>query len=59
MATYYLKSTGGMIELRQTRFKDRKTEHPHDVCAIGRSKGEVLAMYDRHLSGGVEGEREA
>ena len=56
---YYIKKVPGFFELRQTRFRHLKKDHPHDVCAVCRTKEGALEMYDKHLSGGVEGERDA
>lgn len=56
MTTYYIEEYTGHAYLRQTRFKGQS--HPHDVCAVGHDVAEVLAMYDKFLTGGVEGHRE-
>lgn len=39
---YYLKRSGSMIELRQTRFMGQ--DHPHDVCAVARDADEMRGM---------------
>ena len=41
---YVKKGKHGLYELRQIRFRDLKYEHPHDVCAIARSKKEMNRM---------------
>jgi hypothetical protein len=58
--TYYITQRGSLYELKQTRFKHYVTggsEHPWDVCAVGRNVEEILDMYDKYLSGGIEGHR--
>lgn len=53
-ATYYAREDGaGMWELRQTRYRARLEsgrEHPHDVCAVARSKDEL-----REISAKLDG----
>ena len=50
---YVVKGKSGLFELRQKRFEKRykcwksgkcSTDHPHDVCAIARSKTEMTRM---------------
>lgn len=39
--TYYLTRVKGVVELRQTRYREQfeaGREHPHDVCAVAGSK---------------------
>jgi hypothetical protein len=43
-STYYVTNNNGLFELRKTRFKGRKKEHPHDVCAVARSRAEINSM---------------
>lgn len=46
---YYLTASNGVYELRQTRFKQQLQsgrEHPHDVCAVARSKDEMRGMVE-------------
>ena len=42
-----------LYALKQTRYRD-KPNHPHTVCAVGRSLHELKRMYDTYLSGGVD-----
>ena len=52
---YYLAKPGKLYQLRQTRFKAQfaqGTEHPHDVCAVARSKDEMRTML---VSSGITG----
>lgn len=53
MNTYYERKRGFVYELCQNRFKDNPN-HPHNVCAIGRNHKELVEMYEKYLSGGVD-----
>jgi hypothetical protein len=56
--TYYAKkSTHGLVELRQSRYKeqfDRGNEHPHDLCATAHSVKELREMVEKHNLGYVD-----
>jgi hypothetical protein len=44
---YLTRDTRGFVELRQTRYRaqyEAGNEHPHDVCAVARSKNEMRQM---------------
>jgi hypothetical protein len=48
---YVRQEADGFWTLRQKRFKDKLTEgkeHPHDVCAVARSLGELREMCEKH-----------
>jgi hypothetical protein len=55
---YYLTRTASsLVELRQQRYRaqlEAGREHPHDVCAVARSKTEMRAMLARFRFGPVE-----
>lgn len=44
----YVAKRGSLYELRQMRFIDRNTEHPHDVCAIAHTVEEMHSMVDKY-----------
>ena len=41
---YAVKDPNGLVVMRQTRFRGRATEHPHDVMAIAHSVAELKDM---------------
>ncbi len=49
---YVREETSGLFALRQGRFRSRllagKPEHPHDVCALARSRAELRDMCAKH-----------
>jgi hypothetical protein len=56
--TYYVERSGGLLELRQTRFREQRETragkgHPHDVCAVARDREEMERMAAL-LSGSVD-----
>lgn len=54
---YYLVKNNGLIELRRTRFKElycQGKDHPHDVCAVARSKDEMRSMVYKYQFGKVD-----
>jgi hypothetical protein len=54
MNKYYERDAeGGGVELCQTRFKDTPN-HPHNVCAVASNHKTLVAMYFKHLTGGVD-----
>ena len=42
MKMYVIKSSTGLLELRQSRFAGQ--DHPHDICAVAHSVDEMRAM---------------
>jgi len=44
---YYVVQNKGLYELRQTRFKSLKKDHPHDVCAVARTEEEMKEMRNK------------
>lgn len=49
MTNMYVRAEAdGTFTLRQERFRERKTEHPHDVCAVARSRDELRLMCEPH-----------
>jgi hypothetical protein len=51
--TYYAcREPDGMFTIRQSRFRGRKPEHPHDVMAIGRDLNELRRMAELYFDGG-------
>jgi hypothetical protein len=58
-ATYYVVEKDGMLELRQTRFKetfyDKGLNHPHDVCAVARNVDELKGMV-QHWPNSLKGD---
>ncbi len=57
---YHIVKSGGVFELRQVRYKayhKKGGNHPHDICAVGSTIDEVLSIYDKYLTGGVESYR--
>ena len=54
MTYYTVRTPNGLIEMRQTRFKERfdaGVDHPHDVCAIGRGNDEIRHMIETYSLG--------
>lgn len=59
MTDYYLtQDAQGFVELRQARYREQYqagAEHPHDVCAVARSKNEMRQMLTSlHLDGTID-----
>lgn len=54
---YTIFGKSGLIEMRQTRFRgilQAGRDHPHDVCAIGRSNDEIRDMVKRYSLGSCD-----
>jgi hypothetical protein len=51
---YYVKRNGGLLELRQQRFRHLTEEHPHDICAVAHNKAEMQGMIDKYLAGKID-----
>lgn len=56
-AYYAYKTPTGLFELRQCRYKalfdpDEGGEHPHDVCAMAATLGQLKSIVERHFIGG-------
>jgi hypothetical protein len=45
---YANREPNGTWTMRQERYRGRKKEHPHDVCAVARSFDELRDMCERH-----------
>lgn len=64
MDMYVTQEPGGLLELRQTRFKAlRYTRggegHPHDVCAVARTREEMQGIVDAYFTGPIAWEIDA
>jgi hypothetical protein len=58
--TMYVKhEQDGMWTVRQERYRGRKKEHPHDVCATARSYDELREMCGKHWPDAFESPPEA
>ena len=44
---YVTVNSRGFHKLRQTRFKELRAEHPHDVCAVAWTLDELRGMIER------------
>lgn len=51
--TYYERRNGFTFELCQNRFKNNP-RHPHNVCAIATNHEQLIEMYNKYFSGGVD-----
>jgi hypothetical protein len=54
MNAYYERRSGNLYELCQNRFRKNDPNHPHNVCAVGRSHQELKEMYEKYFTGGCD-----